>query len=473
MHDVIVVGGGPTGVMLACELALQGVEALVLERDPEPTTIVRALGLHVRSIELMGQRGLLERMLPLGQTYPLGGFFAALTAPAPKLDTAHPYVLAIPQTVTERILLERAEELGVELRRGCEVVGLRQDDDEMTVELADASSLRARYVVGCDGGRGRVRGILGVDFVGEPSRNDTLLAEVALSAPLAEIMATVAEVRTTQLRFGAGPIGDGYYRVVAPAREVARDRSVPPSLDDLKEAMRHAARTDFGAHSPRWLSRFGDGTRLAARYRVGRVLLAGDAAHVHPPVGGQGLNLGLQDAANLGWKLAAEVLGRAPDGLLDSYERERRPVASAVLDNTRAQMELMSLEPGARAVRRLLAQLIEIGEVNRTLTEKVTGVDVRYEPGQHRLVGTHLRDMPLGDGRLYERMRGARGLLIDPAGRCSVTGWADRVDHVPERCDELGAPAVLLRPDGYVAWAGDDGAELPEHLGRWFGAPAA
>src|SRR5690606_12184627 len=284
-------------------------------------------------------------------------------------DTAHAYTLGIPQPVTDRLLAERAAELGAEIRRGRELVGLDQDGDGVTAELADGTRLRSRYLVGCDGGRSTVRKLLGVGFPGEPARRETLLGEVELTAPAEEVDAVVAEVRRTHKEFGAMALGDGLYRVGAPADAVA-DRGAAPSLDDLKHQVRKLAGTDFGAHSPRWLSRFGDATRLADRYRVGRVLLAGDAAHVHPPVGGQGLNLGVQDAFNLGWKLAGEVAGWAPDGLLDSYQAERRPVAADVLDNTRAQMELMSTEPGARAVRRLVSELMDFGEVNRYLTEK-------------------------------------------------------------------------------------------------------
>ncbi|MEV4413139.1 rifampin monooxygenase [Catellatospora sp. NPDC049609] len=473
MIDVIVAGGGPTGLMLAAELRLHGVHVLVLEKDAEPTGIVRSLGLHARSIEVMDQRGLLDRFLEHGVQYPLRGAFAGIIRPAPdRLDTAHQYLLGIPQPVTDRLLTEHAVALGVELRRGCELVGLAQDDRGVTAELADGTRLRARYLVGCDGGRSTVRKLIGVGFPGEPARTEWLLGELALTAAPEEMAAVTAEVAKTRHGFGAMPLGDGAFRVVTPAGTVAEDRTVPPTLDELRAAMQAVAGTDFGVHSPRWLSRFGDGTRQAERYRVGRVLLAGDAAHIHAPIGGQGLNLGIQDAFNLGWKLAAEVNGWAPAALLDSYQAERHPVAADVLSTTRAQSELLSPEPGPGAVRRLLAELMDFEDVNRHLIEKITAIGVRYDLGEgHELLGRRLRDVRLKQGRLYELMRGGRGLLLDQTGRLSVAGWEDLVDHVVDVSEELDVPAVLLRPDGHVAWAGDDQAELSGVLPRWFGAP--
>jgi 2-polyprenyl-6-methoxyphenol hydroxylase-like FAD-dependent oxidoreductase len=474
MIDVIVAGGGPTGAMLAGELRLHGVHVVVLEKDAEPPAYVRSLGLHVRSVEVMDQRGLLERFLAHGKQYPLTtGHFAGIVKPSPvRLDTTYAYILGIPQTITDRLLAEHATEAGAEIRRACELVGLSQDDHGVTAELADGTRLRSRYLVGCDGGRSTVRRLLGVAFPGEPAKVDMLLGEMEVAAPAEELAAVVAEIRKTERRFGAGTFGEGVYRVVVPAEGVAGDRSVSPTLEEFKHQLRVVAGTDFGVHSPRWLSRFSDGTRQAERYRTGRVLLAGDAAHTHPPAGGQGLNLGIQDAFNLGWKLAAEVNGWAPEGLLDSYHTERHPVAADVLTNTRAQWELLSPEPGPQAMRQLLSELMDFEEVSRYLTEKITAISVRYDFGEgHELLGRRLRDVGLKQGRLYERMHGGRGLLLDQTGRLSVAGWAERVDHVVDVSEELDVPAALLRPDGHVAWVGEDQTDLLSQLPKWFGAP--
>ncbi|MFC9324369.1 rifampin monooxygenase [Kitasatospora sp. NPDC057015] len=479
MIDVIVAGGGPTGLMLAAELRLHGVHVVVLERLAEPTLQSRGQGLHARSVELMDQRGVLDRFLAVSEKFQVGGLFGGVMKPWPdRLDTAHPYGLAVPQPVTERLLNERALELGAEIRRGCELVGLSQSDDGdgagVTVELADGTQLRSRYLVGCDGGRSTVRRQLGVGFPGEPARVETLLGEMEMGEDPATVAAVFAEVQKTQMRFGAVPQPDGTYRVIVPADGVAEDRETPPTLEDFKKQLRAFAGTDLGVHSPRWLSRFGDATRQAERYRVGRVLLAGDAAHIHPPTGGQGLNMGVQDAFNLGWKLAAEVAGRAPEGLLDSYQAERHPVGARTLDNTRAQMTLLGSDPGATALRALFSKLMDFEEVNRYVTGMITAIDVRYDFGEgHELLGRRMRDIGLKQGRLYERMHGGRGLLLDQTGRLSVAGWADRVDHVVDVSEELDAPAVLLRPDGHVAWVGEDRQELLGHLAKWFGAAAS
>ncbi|GIF63958.1 FAD-dependent oxidoreductase [Asanoa ishikariensis] len=474
MFDVIIAGCGPTGALLAAELRLHGVRVLVLEKETEPTSYVRIVGLHIRSIELMAMRGLLERMLERGRQRPAAGFFAAINKPVPEgLDSAHAYLLGIPQPVIVHLLEEHAIAMGTEVRRGCAVAGVAQDDDGVTVELAGGEQLRARYLVGCDGARSTVRKLLGVGFPGEPSRTETLMGELAVGMPAEEIAAKVAELRETARRFSLTPFGDGVCRVVVPAAGVS-DRAEPPTLEDFKQQLRAIAGTDFGVHTPRWLSRFGDATRLADRYRVGRVLLAGDAAHIHPPIGGQGLNLGVQDAFNLGWKLAAQVHGWAPEALLDTYQAERHPVAAEVLDNTRAQTELLSTEPGPQAVRRLLTELMDFNEVNRHLIEKITAIGIRYDfgPGPD-LLGRRLPDIDLKRGTLYGLLHRGRGLLLDRTERLSVGGWSDRVDYLADPVAALDVPCVLLRPDGHVAWIGDDQRDLDGQLSRWYGESGA
>jgi 2-polyprenyl-6-methoxyphenol hydroxylase-like FAD-dependent oxidoreductase len=471
--DVIIAGCGPTGAMLTAELRLHEVRVLVLEKETEPVSFVRIVGLHMRSLELMAMRGLLDRVRAHGRQRPAGGFFAAIDKPAPRdLDSAHAYLLGIPQPVIVDLLEKHAIHLGAQVRRGSAVAGFEQDDEGVTVELADGERLRSRYLVGCDGGRSTVRKQLGVGFPGEPSRTETLMGEMEVGVPPEEIGAKVAELRGTHHRFWLRPFGGGVYSVVVPAADVS-DRAQPPTLDDFRRQLHAVAGTDFGVHSPRWLSRFGDATRLAEHYRVGRVLLAGDAAHIHPPVGGQGLNLGVQDAFNLGWKLAAQVRGRAPETLLDTYQAERHPVAEDVLDNTRAQMELLSAEPGPQAVRRLLTELMDFDEVNRRLIEKITAIGIRYDFGEGPdLLGRRLRDIDVKQGRLYDLLHRGRGLLLDRTERLTVGAWSDRVDHLADPTAALDVPCLLLRPDGHVAWIGDDQRDLDSHLSRWFGRPA-
>ncbi|MGO1543603.1 MAG: FAD-dependent monooxygenase [Gulosibacter sp.] len=473
MHDVIIVGAGPTGVWLATELQLQGVQALVLERDNEPTKIVRGLGLHVRSLEMLDQRGILDRFLEAGQTYPVGAQFAGIHKPAAELDTAHPYILGLRQTEVERLLLEHARERGVEIRYGAEVVDIHEGEESVALELASGERLEARWVVGCDGGRSTIRKRLGIQFEGESASNEWLLAEFHVSMPADEVAAIVNEIRKTNLGFGVGPTGTGTYRGVVPAENVTQ-QATRPTFEEFTRRVRDVAGTDFGAHSPRWLSRFGDATRIAARYRLGQVLLAGDAAHIHPPLGGQGLNLGLQDAFNLGWKLAGEVNGWAPTGLLDTYESERRPVASDVLDNTRAQSELMRLAPGPQAVRRLVSRLMDFPGATRHIMEMVTATGIRYDFGDvDDSIGRRMRDVKLASGqRLYGLMHDGRGLLLDRARQHSIRGWEDRVNHVIDSTDDLGMDAVLLRPDGHIAWVAKGERVDAAPLTRWFGEPS-
>ena len=473
MYDVIIAGCGPTGAMLAAELRLHDVRVLIVERENEPASFVRIVGLHIRSLELMAMRGLLDRILEHGRQRPVGGFFAAIAKPPPTgLDSAYAYLLGIPQSVINHLLEEHAIELGAQVQRGCAVVDFEQDDEGVTVELADGKQLRSRYLVGCDGGRSAVRKLLGVGFHGEPSRTETLMGEMEVGVPQEEIAVKVTEISATNRRFSLRPFGVGVYQVIVPVPGVS-NRAEPPTLQDFQRQLRAVAGTDFGVHSPRWLSRFGDATLLAERYRVGRVLLAGDAAHIHPPIGGQGLNLGVQDAFNLGWKLAAQTRDWAPGTLLDSYQAERHPVAADVLDNTRAQMELTSTEPGPQALRRLLTELMDFDEVNRYLIEKITAIGIRYDFGLGPdLLGRRLPDIDVKQGHLYGLLHRGRGLLLDRTERLTVGGWSHRVDYLADPTAALDVPCVLLRPDGHVAWIGEDQESLDDQLSRWFGKPA-
>ncbi len=386
------------------------------------------------------------------------------------MDTAHSYILGIPQPVTDRLLAERAAELGAEIRRGCELVGGSQDERGVTAELADGTRLRSRYLVGCDGGRSTVRKLLDIGFPGDAATHEWLLGEMKMTVAPEELAAVVAEVRKTQRGFGVGPIGDGMHRVVVPAEAVAADPAVPPTLEEIKERLRVFTGTNFGAHSARRLTRFGDATRLAERYRAGRVLLVTTRRTSTRRSAGRG-STSVQDAFNLGWKLAAEIGGWAPESLLDSYEAERRPVAADVLDTTRAQSELMSLEAGPQAVRRLLAELMEFEEVNRYLIEKITAVGVHYDFGDgHELLGHRMRDV-----RLRPPLRGdaqgaraaARPDRPAPGRRLGGSGRPRR--RCQRRTGRTGGAAAAGRPRGV-------GRRRPGRSAQpspaWFGAPS-
>lgn len=496
-RQVVVAGGGPTGMMLAAELALAGADVLVVER--RATADVdgsRAGGLLPRTLEVLDQRGIVDRFLDAGFTAPAHGF-AGIRFDISDLPTRHNHVLALWQREIEPLLAAWAAELGVPVLRGCDVVGFTQDGDGVSVQISDGTSVQARYLVGCDGGRSAVRKAAGIAFPGLDAEISWLTAEVEM---------TDEPVIGMRGRGGLGPVdrlgGGGPYRVVVTEKEVGRPGG--PELDDVRRALVQEYGTDFGLRSASWISRFTDATRQAQSYRAGRVLLAGDAAHVHPPQGGQGLNTGVQDAVNLGWKLAQVVHGISPEALLDTYHAERHPVAARVLHNTRAQVALGTPGETHQALRDTMADLLTMTGPRHRIAAMLCALDVDYgrdggddadradggDGGAHPLVGRRMPDLDVrtaaGEVRVYGLLREARPVLLDltAAGGTRPAGWPDRLRVVRGAYDgpwvlpvvgEVPAPqAVLIRPDGHVAWTGDPAAEdLTAAINEWFGAGAA
>jgi 2-polyprenyl-6-methoxyphenol hydroxylase-like FAD-dependent oxidoreductase len=483
---VVIAGGGPTGLMLAGELALAGVEVAVLERRPrQDLDGSRAGGLHSRTLEIMDQRGIGERFLAAGRTHPAAPFAGAMLDLG-DIPTRHPYSLGLWQREVERILAGWVGELGVTVHYGQEVAGFAQDDDSVDVELADGGRMRAAYLVGCDGGRSRIRKAAGIDFPGWEATISVLIATVEMAEEPA------LGVRHGELGIsGIGPTEEGGpLRLVVTERELRRGDD--PGLDELRAALVDVYGTDFGVHDPTWISRFTDATRQAASYRAGRVLLAGDAAHVHYPAGGQGLQHGVQDAVNLGWKVAQVVKGTSPDALLDTYEAERRPPTAASLQRTMAASALHRGDPRTAALRDTFTELVTMDEPRRHLAAQLLGLDIRYDLGEgHPLLGRRMPDLDLdlvtdaGPRRAYELLHQGRPALInlDAPGVVDLGPWSDRVQLVEASyggewqlpaIGPVAAPAaVLIRPDGHVAWVGDgtdDG--LTAALATWFGPPA-
>jgi 2-polyprenyl-6-methoxyphenol hydroxylase-like FAD-dependent oxidoreductase len=484
-HAVVIAGGGPTGMMLAAELTLAGIDVVVVERRlDQELDGSRGRGLYPRTIEVLDQRGVAARFLVAGREHPSLGY-AQIPMDISDFPTRHNYVLALPQQDFERILAGWLDELGVTVLRGREVQGIAADDRGVEVDLSVGATLRAEYLVGCDGGRSVVRKAAGIEFPGlDPSISFVIAAVEMDEQP---------EIGMRPEGGGIGPVdptaGGGPYGVVVKERRSDHDRE--PTLPDLRDALVAVYGTDFGVHSPSSISRFTDMTRQAAAYRHGRVLLAGDAAHVHPPHGGQGLNTGVQDAVNLGWKLAQVVDGTSPESLLDTYHAERHPVGARVLHNTRAQVALSGAGERHQALRETMTELLGMDEPRRRFAGMLSGLDIRYDLGEaHPLLGRRMPDLDLqtadGPTHVYSLLHEARPVLLglgEPGG-FDITPWAERVRMVDAGFDgvlelpvlgEVRAPAaVLIRPDGHVAWAGDLGdPELPRALSTWFGEPAA
>jgi 2-polyprenyl-6-methoxyphenol hydroxylase-like FAD-dependent oxidoreductase len=481
-HQVIVVGAGPTGLMLAGELGLLGIDAVVLERRPNQDIVGhRARGFHARTIEVLDQRGIADRFLVEGQAMQVQGY-AYIPLDISDFPTRHNYGLALWQSRFEPILAGWVGELGVPILRGVEVVGFAQGDDGVDVELSDGSSLGADYLVGCDGGRSVVRKTADIDFAGWDPSVSFMIAEVE--------MAEEPDIGVRPEGGGIGPVdreqGGGPYGVVL--RELRTDHTAEPTLQDLREALVVAYGTDYGVHNPTWISRFTDMTRQAASYRRGRVLLAGDAAHVHSPHGGQGLNIGVQDAVNLGWKLAQVVEKTSPESLLDTYHAERHPVAARVLRNTMAQVALTTPDDRHLALRDTMTELLSMDEPRRRFAGMMSGLDIHYDLGDgHPLLGRRMPDLDLvtADGavRVFALLHDARAVLLNLGERWAfdASPWSDRVVAVDAQyggewelpvLGHVAAPtAVLIRPDGYVAWVGDGtDTGLRDALTTWFGS---
>jgi 2-polyprenyl-6-methoxyphenol hydroxylase-like FAD-dependent oxidoreductase len=496
-HGVIIAGGGPSGLMLAGELALAGVDVAIVERRPSQDVAgSRAGGLHSRTLEVFDQRGIADRFLAEGQKAQATGF-AGVHFDLSGFPTRHPYSLGLRQNHIERILAGWIDELKVPIYRGIEVTGFAQDDTGVDVELSDGRSLRAQYLVGCDGGSSLVRKAAGIAFPGSDPTTSNLIAEAELAETPPEwgirrdalgihaLGRVEYEIRNDEIVYADhGPVG-------VLVTEQHDGQTTEPTLSDLSAALITFYGTDYGIHSPTSISRFTDAARQAASYRKGRVLIAGDAAHVHPPDGGEGLQTGLQDAVNLGWKLAQVVKGTSPESLLDTYHAERHPIGARVLRNTMASIVLRREDERTKALRDTIAELLGMDEPRRRFAAMMSGLDIHYDLGEgHPLLGRRMPDLDLvtenGPLRVFSLLHAARPVLLNlgEPGAFDITPWADRVQLVdakyvgPWELPALGpvtAPtAVLVRPDGYVAWVGDLTQQgLADALTTWFGPPTA
>jgi 2-polyprenyl-6-methoxyphenol hydroxylase-like FAD-dependent oxidoreductase len=493
-HTVVIAGGGPTGLMLAGELALAGVDVAIVERRAsQELKGLRAGSLHARTIEVLDQRGIVERFLAEGKTAQIAGF-AATKFDLSDVPTRHPYGLGLWQNHIERILAAWVGELPVTFYRGREVTGFMQDDAGVEILLSDGR-LQAEYLVGCDGGRSLIRKAAGIDFPGWDPTMSALLAEVEMTdEPQLGIRHTPSGI------YALGKVeyeitdGEVVYKTGGAVSVMLTESQIgtcEPTLRDLSEGLIAVYGTDYGIHSPTWISRFTDMTRQAATYRSGRVLLAGDAAHVHSPVGGQGLNTGVQDAVNLGWKLAQVVKRTSPESLLDTYHAERHPVAARVLRNTMAHVALMRADDRIEAVRDVVSELLSMDEPRKRFAARMSGLDIHYDLGAgHPLLGRRMPDLDLvaanGPLRVFTLLHAARPVFLNlgAPGGFDITPWADRVQLIDAtyagtwELPAIGAvtapTAVVIRPDGYVAWVGDrTQVGLTDALTTWFGPPTA
>jgi 3-(3-hydroxy-phenyl)propionate hydroxylase len=494
-HAVVIAGGGPTGLMLAGELALAGVDVAVLERRPnQQLSGARALGNSSRTIEVLDQRGIADRFLAAGRPAQVTGF-AVTRLDISDFPTRHNYGLALRQKHIERILADWVTELGVPILYGREITGFVQDDAGVDIALADGQPLRAQYLVGCDGGRSLIRKTAGIDFPGWDPTTSNILAEVEMTEtpPYGVHRSATAGMYAFGREEYEIVNGEIKYKEVGPigvmVTEPNPNSTSEPTLDDLRKLLIAACGTDYGVHRPTWISRFTDTTRQAATYRSGRVLLAGDAAHVHSPIGGQGLGTGVQDAVNLGWKLAQVIKGTSPDTLLDTYHAERHPVGARVLKVTMAQVALHREDDRTLAVRDIVGDLLKMEEPRKYIAGMMSGLDIRYDLGDgHPLLGRRMPDLDVdtagGPRRVFSFLHNARPVLLDFGAPLAIemAPWADRVQYVDAKYDGrwelpvLGAvdapAAVLVRPDGYVAWVGDETSRgLTEALTTWFGTP--
>ncbi|MEA2578583.1 MAG: 3-(3-hydroxy-phenyl)propionate hydroxylase [Chloroflexota bacterium] len=494
-HAVVIAGAGPTGLMLAGELALAGVDVAIIERRADQDLPgSRAGGLQSRTIEVLDQRGIADRFLAEGQVAQVAGF-ASIRLDISDFPTRHPYGLGLWQRHIERILAGWVAELKVPVHYGTEVTGFAQDDAGVDVALADGQRIRAEFLIGCDGGRSLVRKAAGIEFPGWDATTSALLAEVEMTEE--------PELGVRRTPSGTHAIGKVEYEVMDGAVVYKPGGTVgvmltesqvgtsEPTLRDLREGLIAVYGTDYGVHNLTWITRFTDMTRQAAAYRDGRILLAGDAAHVHSPIGGQGLNTGVQDAVNLGWKLAQVAKGISPDSLLDTYHAERHPVGARVLRTTMAQVALTRVDDRSEALRDSVAELLSLDEPRKRFGAMMSGLDIQYDLGEgHPLLGRRMPDLDLatarGSLRVFTLLHDARPVLLNfgEPGGFDITPWVDRVQVIDASYDgpwelpaigAVSAPAVMLiRPDGYVAWVGDlTQPGLTDALITWFGPPTA